>query len=126
MNRNQISDLIYKHLKLHFSALKKNLKAKKTAFPYFYVDDLLPEELANKLFKHFPETHEMMHKKSLRENKYVGFKMDEYDPVLEECIYAFHDPKIVDLISQIFNLKNVMPDAIYMQADFLQWVKTNF
>lgn len=111
MNRNQISDLIYKHLKLHFKALKNNFETKKESIPYFYVDDLLPEELTNKLFKHFPKANEMMHKKSFRENKYVGFKMNEYNPILEECIYAFHDPKIVNLISQIFNLKNVVPDA---------------
>lgn len=111
MNRNQISEIIYKYLKFHFSALKNKLESRKDSIPYFYVDNLLPEELANKLFNHFPETNEMMHKKSLRENKYVGFKMNKYDLILEECIYAFHDPKIVDLISQIFNLKNVMPDT---------------
>jgi len=111
MDRSQISTLIYQHLKANISSLKVSFESHMEAIPYFYLDNLLPEELAIQLYQVFPKKNDMVHKKSIREDKYVGFKMDEYNPLLEECIYAFQDDKIVDLVSQICNLKFVEPDA---------------
>jgi Rps23 Pro-64 3,4-dihydroxylase Tpa1-like proline 4-hydroxylase len=52
----------------------------------------------------------MMLKKSIRENKYVGFEMSKYNPQLEECLYAFQDPRVVNFISELCGVKNVYPD----------------
>ena len=52
----------------------------------------------------------MMHKKSIREDKYVGFKMNKYNALLEECIYAFQQPKVVNLIAEICGIKFAVPD----------------
>lgn len=74
------------------------------------MDDLLPEELAIELYNCFPRSSEMMHKKSIREDKYVGFEMNKYEPLLEECIYAFQQPEVVDLISEICGIESALPD----------------
>lgn len=80
------------------------------SIPYFYLDELLPEELANQLYEYFPMSSEMMLKKSIREDKYVGFKMDTYNPLLEECIYAFQDKRVVEIISEISGIDKAIPD----------------
>lgn len=74
------------------------------------MDELLPVEFAKQLFDVFPKSSEMMHKKSIREDKYVGFKMDKYNALLEECIYAFQDLRVVELISEICGIESALPD----------------
>ncbi len=57
-----------------------------------FIDSLLPETAAQEIFSAFPDTSEMMLKKSLREFKYVAAQMNQYNPLLEEIVYAFQDP----------------------------------
>ena len=73
-------------------------------FPHFCIDDLLPIEIALKIQDVFPKPYEMVHKKSLREDKFVAAQMNKYNPILEEIIYAFQDKKIVDLVGEICNI----------------------
>ncbi|GGE33364.1 2OG-Fe(II) oxygenase [Psychroflexus planctonicus] len=110
MNRRQIADQIYKHLLAHKQQLQFEFEQNKDAIPYFFLDELLPDELALQLFNYFPKVNEMMHKNSIRENKYVGFEMNKYNSLLEECIYAFQEPKVVKLISDICNIQEALPD----------------
>lgn len=110
MTRNQIADQIYKHLLAYQPQLQEQFSQYKDAIPYFFVDELLPDELALQLFNYFPKSHEMMHKKSIREDKFVGFEMNKYHPLLEECIYAFQAPKVVQLIAEICGVKFAIPD----------------
>jgi Rps23 Pro-64 3,4-dihydroxylase Tpa1-like proline 4-hydroxylase len=78
--------------------------------PYFVVDNLLPAKLARTIADAFPDTASMTLKKSLRELKYVTAQMDRCKPILEEAIFAFHDPEIVSLIATITGLMRVEPD----------------
>jgi Rps23 Pro-64 3,4-dihydroxylase Tpa1-like proline 4-hydroxylase len=110
MNRTQIADLIYKHLVSSQTHIQQQFNTNKDAIPYFYLDDVLPEELALQLFEVFPSSQEMMLKKSLKEDKFVGFQMNQYNSWLEECIYAFQQPKIVDFIAEICGIEHAIPD----------------
>ena len=74
------------------------------------IDNLLPEEIANKIYEAFPSPEEMATHKSLRENKRIAAQMDLYNPLLEEIVYAFQDEKIVKLIEEITGLKQMIPD----------------
>jgi Rps23 Pro-64 3,4-dihydroxylase Tpa1-like proline 4-hydroxylase len=78
--------------------------------PYFVVDDLLPGDLARSIAAAFPDTASMTLKKSLRELKYVTAQMDRCKKILEETIFAFHDPEIVALVSSITGLTRMEPD----------------
>ena len=79
---------------------------------HFIVDDLLPEDWAHSIRASFPTPEAMALKSSLRELKYVAAQMNRYDPLLEEIVYAFQDPAIVDLIEQITGLKSLEPDSL--------------
>ena len=50
-------------------------------------------------------------KRSIKENKHVAAQMDAYDPLLEEAVYAFQDPRVVALIGEITGFKDLEPDV---------------
>jgi Rps23 Pro-64 3,4-dihydroxylase Tpa1-like proline 4-hydroxylase len=76
-----------------------------------YVDDVLPEPIVKKIFAAFPQSGRMTFKTSIKERKYVAAQMDLYDPILEEAVYAFQQPGIVELLGQITGLDQIEPDS---------------
>lgn len=53
----------------------------------------------------------MMLKKSIREDKYVGVQMDQYNSLIAEAIYAFQDKRVVEVIKEICNIEECSADA---------------
>lgn len=110
MDRKEIADLITQRLRTEFSAAHEGFASSDPEIGYFVVDDLLPTELAHRIFSCFPSGKDMRLKKSLREYKYIAAQMDMYDPILEEAIYAFQDPRVVELVSGITGIDRLEPD----------------
>jgi len=110
MDRKAYSALIYNILYSNKESLKKRYDASKGAIGYFFIDDVLPQDIALEIYSAFPAQDKMVLKKSLREDKYVAAQMNLYNPLLEEIIYAFQDKKIVALISEICGLTDILPD----------------
>ncbi len=77
---------------------------------HFVVDDLLPSDLAEAIRAGFPSPANMTLKRSLRELKYVSAQMNEHDPILEDAIFAFQDPAVVEVIEAITGLRALQPD----------------
>lgn len=76
----------------------------------FVVDDLLDPEIAMAIYHAFPQKTSMQIKKSLREYKFVAAQMNHYHPLLEEAVFAFQDPRVVSLISEIVEISTLLPD----------------
>lgn len=110
MNRNEYATLIFQSLAKNKEQLKTQFSSAKNQIGYFFIDDLLPEELALELYDSFPKASEMVLKKSIREDKYIAAQMNLYNPILEEIIYAFQDQRIVDIIGEICGIKEMIPD----------------
>jgi Rps23 Pro-64 3,4-dihydroxylase Tpa1-like proline 4-hydroxylase len=110
VNRNQLADLILSKIEKNIDTLVKQFQYSKHEIGFFYLDDLLPEDIALKIFNFFPKPVDMVLKKSLRENKYVAAQMNQYDSMLEEIIYAFQDIRIVTLIAEICVINDCFPD----------------
>ena len=110
MNRIQLADLIFSKIGKNKKILMKQYQDSKSGIGYFFVDDVLPEEVVIAIHENFPKFSEMTLKKSLREDKYIAAQMNLFHPVLEDLIYAFHDEKIVKLISEICQIKECFPD----------------
>ena len=110
MKREQIASLIAKKLIANKQELSLMYQNSCKTIGYFYLDNLLPEDLVLQISAAFPVTSNMVLKKSLREFKFVAAQMDHYDSLLEEVIYAFQDQEVVDLISEICNVKYIFPD----------------
>lgn len=107
MTRTEIAALIVQQLKAH----EAHITTQFTTQHYFVIDDLLPEALAHSIYDSFPDPSTMMLRKSMRELKYVTSQMNNYAPLLEEVVYAFHDPRVVEEVFRVTQLKQMEADA---------------
>jgi Rps23 Pro-64 3,4-dihydroxylase Tpa1-like proline 4-hydroxylase len=110
MERKAYSKLIFDTLSSNKERLKEQYDDSKTGIGYFFIDDLLPHDIAMEIYKAFPTQDRMVLKKSIREDKYVAAQMNLYNPLLEEIIYAFQNLGVVELVSEICGIKNIVPD----------------
>ena len=110
VDRAQLADKIVARLEPEVDKLSAEFRAP-GRIPSCRITDLLPTEYANEIFERFPASDAMMLKRSLKENKHVAAQMDAFDPILEEAVYAFQDPRVVDLIARITGLRSLEPDV---------------
>ena len=110
MKRAAISKLIYQNIKDHQLQLKKQFLASKNKIGFFYLDALLPKEIALEIYNKFPDLERTVARKSLRERKFTAYQMNTYDSLLEEVVFAFQDKKVVQLVSEICGIKELLPD----------------
>jgi Rps23 Pro-64 3,4-dihydroxylase Tpa1-like proline 4-hydroxylase len=110
VNRLELADIIVKKLESNVDDLSLMYRSSESKIGYFIADDLLPLDIANHIYRSFPATNNMRLKKSIREFKYTAVQMDNYNPILEECVYAFQDSRVVKLISTICGIKSLYPD----------------
>lgn len=118
MTRNEFADLIFEKIVAERPHITEQYEKSKNKIGYFWIDGLLPHEIALQLANSFPSPNQMVLKKSIRENKYIGVQMNLYNPILEEVIYAFQEEKIVNLIAEICNIKHPVPTALYTPEDY--------
>lgn len=109
MQRKELADIVVARLESRFDDLKKQWVGN-SEIGHFFVDDVLPVDLALKIREAFPEGQSMKIKRSLRELKFIAAQMNEYNPLLEEAIYAFQDPRIVEAVGRITGLQHLEPD----------------
>lgn len=93
---------------------------------YFYIDNVLPENIAQKCFEVFPHKSEMRELKSLKEYKYVSAQMNKHHQLLEDVIYAFQDTKIVKLVGEICQIDSVYADNSLYAGGLSLMAKDNF
>ena len=110
LHRTYLAQLIVNRIIQEKDRIKTQYEESKNQIGYFYIDDLLSAEITEQIDSQFPSKQEMVLKKSIRENKYIGVQMNEYAPVLEELIYAFQDDRVVNLIKQVCGIQELTPD----------------
>ncbi|MDX2319647.1 MAG: 2OG-Fe(II) oxygenase [Moritella sp.] len=113
MNRLDIANLIIEKITAQAEAAKDMYADSVSNIGYFYIDNFLPTELATKVHDVFPHYNDMMligSKYNLREYKYVTAQMNNCHPLLEETIFAFQDPRILDLIKEICDINSLYAD----------------
>ena len=110
LNRTQLADLIYQKILDRKESLLSDFGNADSPIRYWFLDEVLPVEIAVQIADVFPKPGEMVLKKSLREDKYIAAQMNLYHPLLEEIIYAFQDQRIVALIGEICGIEKPIPD----------------
>jgi Rps23 Pro-64 3,4-dihydroxylase Tpa1-like proline 4-hydroxylase len=110
MNRIDLANLIFENISTNKVSLKNQFQEANSSIGNFFLDDLLPNDIAIQIQDVFPKSEEMVLKKSIREDKYVAAQMNLYNPLLEEIIYAFQDNRIVDVVGEICGITNPLPD----------------
>ncbi|MEO9061552.1 MAG: 2OG-Fe(II) oxygenase [Nitrosospira sp.] len=111
MNRTEIADHIAARLQEALVQAREQWH-RSGIVSHCYIDNVLPLAVAMQIRQAFPSGSSMKVRSSLRELKYIGTQMDQYDPILEEALYAFQDPRVVDLVGQITGLKELLPDDL--------------
>ncbi|MGJ0524599.1 2OG-Fe(II) oxygenase [Burkholderia gladioli] len=109
MNRQEMGDRIAARLRQHLEASRRQWQAS-MPLNHFQVDEILPDEVAMRIREAFPASSSMMLRKSLRELKYVTSQMNEHAPLLEEITFAFQQPAVVEVITEITGLRSLQPD----------------
>lgn len=79
--------------------------------PSFVLDRVLGPDLAQAVSDAFPAVEAMSLKRSIREDKYVGAQMDRYPPLLEEALFAFQEPGVVEAVGAITGIPALEPDG---------------
>jgi Rps23 Pro-64 3,4-dihydroxylase Tpa1-like proline 4-hydroxylase len=109
--------------KLQKSDVKFHQPGKVSAFA---VDDLLPEEWALRIHSSFPEQGRMKLKNTIRERKHIAAQMDQFDPILEEAVFAFQQPEVVSAIAKITGIESLEPDAELYAGGISSMVKGSY
>jgi Rps23 Pro-64 3,4-dihydroxylase Tpa1-like proline 4-hydroxylase len=123
--REFLAELVLKRLETEKKRMQQEFAAKNRINTCF-IDDVLPEEIAQDIYNAFPSAEEMAIHKSLRENKRVAAQMDLYNPLLEEAVYAFQDKRIVAIIEEITGIKQMTPDEFLYAGGISLMAKGNF
>ena len=124
--RAYLSDLIYQRILSQKETLIAQYQSSDSGIGYFFLDDLLPKDIATTIYTSFPSTEETVLKKSIRQFKHVAAQMDQYHPVLEEIIYAFQEKRIVTLIGEITGIANPLPDENLYAGGISMMSKGNY
>jgi Rps23 Pro-64 3,4-dihydroxylase Tpa1-like proline 4-hydroxylase len=126
LEKQDVSEIIYAHILENKQSLIEQFCASEKTIGYFYLDNVLPVELALECSKVFPKLDEMKMLKSIKEYKYVSAQMDKHHQLLESVIYAFQNVKIVKLIGEICNISSLYPDDSLYAGGLSLMAKGNF
>lgn len=125
-SRAQIAQEIIARLDPHTIKTAADMFSSSGKTQWFYVDNLLPAAIAEAIYIAFPSSDQMRERKTIREHKYVAAQMDLFDPQAEEALFAFHDTRVVELISKITNLPNLVPDPELYAGGISLMARGNF
>ncbi|WP_370227248.1 2OG-Fe(II) oxygenase [Mesoflavibacter sp.] len=123
---SEIANLIFNKIHSSKEELKRLYDGSKDEIGFFFIDDLLPEDLALKLNDIFPKEEDMRCLKSLREYKFISAQMNKHTSLLEKVLYAFQDERIISEISKITDIKNLYADPCLYAGGLSMMRKDNF
>ena len=126
METKAIANHILETILKQKESIAKQYNASKQNIGFFYIDDLLPENLAKQCFEVFPKPEDMKVLKSLKEFKHVSAQMNKHNALLEAVIYAFQDSRIVDVIGEICAIDSLYPDDSLYAGGLSLMAKDNF
>lgn len=77
---------------------------------YFVVDNLLPPDIAHRVYDAFPDTNAMRLLDSFREKKLTTKKLGDLDPIIADVTFAFQGPAVIERVEAITRLRRQLPD----------------
>lgn len=110
--RGQLIDLIVKRLSESKEQLKKQffLEHPIKIAHHFTVDNLLPTEIAARIYDQFPRPNKMRLLNSPGELKFKYSYVKNESNLLQDIYFAIQDPKVIALVEEITGIRNQLPD----------------
>ncbi len=111
--KNQLIDLLVQRLNKAKEQLKKDFSKQhpiKVA-RHFALDNVLPTDIAEKIYAQFPKPNKMRLLKSSGELKLKYSHLKDISSLLQDVHYAIQDLQVVKIIEEITEIKNQVPDT---------------
>ncbi|NCN08297.1 MAG: 2OG-Fe(II) oxygenase [Leptospira sp.] len=123
-----LSKLIVDKLLKNKIQIKKNfeLSINKIGVRYCYIDELLPNEIVDKISIAFPRYESMRHLKSFKEDKFTSKSFDNFDPILKDITFAIQNEEVIKIISEITGIPNQIADPTLYAGGLSIMVKNSF
>ncbi len=108
----EISTLIYNKILSKQKYLEENWNNPiDTSTKHIVIDNLLPIELCMDIYNSFPKDQSIFFKRSsFREKKRTSTNMSFHNEIINNCLYAFQDKKVINIISEITNIFGLEAD----------------
>ena len=127
--KKKLISIIQRKLKQNSSALVEQYFSKNefTKTKFFYIDNLLPISITQKIYEAFPkEIFPWDYNSSFRERGYGFAKLDEVDSILSDITEVFHNKEILSLISGITKINGLEADPTLYASGISKLAKGNF
>ncbi len=110
MRKDEFADLIIKKLESSdLNILKKNYK-NSSSINFLVIDNFLPHKIACMIDKEFPKKENMNLRSELQEKKYISVNWNSKNDIVENCLYAFQDEKVISTFSKICGIEDLSGD----------------
>ncbi len=107
----KLVELILDRLESEAEQIKADFHADKGITTKFTaIDNLLPPDIAEKIYKAFPPAEEMRLLDSFREKKYTSKSMEKFNPLISDITFAFQDEKVINKIAELTRIANPVGD----------------
>jgi Rps23 Pro-64 3,4-dihydroxylase Tpa1-like proline 4-hydroxylase len=109
--REKIIEYILERLKNDAESIRADFAADKGVKTKFAaIDELLPEDLARKIYASFPENEKMRLLDSFREKKYTSKSLGEFDSLIGDVTFAFQDARVIEKVAELTGIKDAVGD----------------
>jgi Rps23 Pro-64 3,4-dihydroxylase Tpa1-like proline 4-hydroxylase len=125
MTRSQLSSAITQTLAAHHGHLQAYWK-QSGPVRHFYLDDLLPQDIAHSLFEALPDATSLMLRNTVKERKRVGIKLEAYASQMADILFAFQDSAVMKIVSDITGLQDLHADASLYGSGISQMIEGDF
>jgi Rps23 Pro-64 3,4-dihydroxylase Tpa1-like proline 4-hydroxylase len=128
MDKQQLSDLIIGKLREQGANIASQWENPEgTHTRHFYVDDLLPQDVAMEIYESFPRNGEnFFDRASFREHKKTLTDLSSCVPILGAITYALQDPALIELVGSVAGLTQLVPDPTLYAAGLSMMFKDDF
>lgn len=107
----KLVELILERLENESEQIKADFRADKGINTRFTaIDNLLPQNIAEKIHEAFPPPEEMRLLDSFREKKYTSKSLEKFNPLIADITFAFQDPKVINKIAELTGIENAVGD----------------
>lgn len=109
--REKLVRLIIDRLRRDAVSISRDFAADKgIATRFATIDQLLPNEVAQKIADAFPSGREMRFLDSFRERKYTSKSLENFDTIISDITFSFQDERVIDKISEITGIREAVGD----------------
>jgi Rps23 Pro-64 3,4-dihydroxylase Tpa1-like proline 4-hydroxylase len=111
MSANPISPLVAQRLRAETARMREEFARPRIGGTRFtLVDDVLPADLAQRIYDAFPATGEMRLMASFREQKYTSKALEKMQRLIHDALFAFQAPEVIAAVTGITGLRDMVGD----------------